>query len=181
MLINYSNKNNIIVFGYLTYDAGQAINQSNAEIGCLNNFGTSLPTISSDIENALMLSMCPGICWIGATDVDTEDTFVWSSNNATLSYTKWDTNEPNGGLAENCVQMLSNGFWNDITCSMTLSNIVVCDNLTLTETVIDSTEYYSTMNAITDPAFGVLSVFMQKKCVFFILFFRFHGRFRFCD
>ena len=59
--------------------------------------------------------------WIGINDIKTENTFVFSSNDQSLSYEHWIAGEPNngGGNEENCVHLhyeFGDGKWNDINC-----------------------------------------------------------------
>ena len=63
--------------------------------------------------------------YIDATDVDVEGTFVWSTDNTTMTYVYWEDNEPGNCCgafcvcgAENCVVMRAHfaGRWNDVNC-----------------------------------------------------------------
>lgn len=56
--------------------------------------------------------------WAGFTDQNSEGSWVWA-NGETTGYTNWNSNEPNGGTTENCMNM--NRFhptrtWNDGEC-----------------------------------------------------------------
>ena len=64
--------------------------------------------------------------WIGLTDAGHESIFRWL-NNAPLRYEAWSemTNEPNGKLSENCVQIHRPSLkWIDIKCH--IWGIVLC-------------------------------------------------------
>ena len=57
--------------------------------------------------------------WLGASDIQSEGSWIWNSNGNALSYTNFSQGEPNnsGGI-ENCLEMwLDNGEWNDQPCS----------------------------------------------------------------
>ncbi len=53
--------------------------------------------------------------WIGASDRGTEGTFVWS-NGDTWSYASWNADQPDDWRGEDCVEILTTGFWNDLNC-----------------------------------------------------------------
>ena len=58
---------------------------------------------------------CPLFCrlnsftLVGLTDMKVESVFRWL-NGDILRYKKWLSTEPNFGVAENCVAVISNGF-----------------------------------------------------------------------
>jgi len=55
---------------------------------------------------------------LGATDVDYEGTWVWQDGSA-WDFESWSTGEPNGGTAENCLEIvpsLPGISWNDVPC-----------------------------------------------------------------
>ena len=57
--------------------------------------------------------------FLDATDLATEGTFRWTATDAVLTYTNWDSGEPNnaGGGNEHCVMLASDtGLWNDVRC-----------------------------------------------------------------
>ncbi|MFN4123463.1 MAG: LamG-like jellyroll fold domain-containing protein [Flavobacteriales bacterium] len=56
--------------------------------------------------------------WIGLTDEVTEGTFVWVDNSP-LSYTNWNTGEPNNVGNEDYVVMQGGGVWNDVGVAVT--------------------------------------------------------------
>ena len=53
--------------------------------------------------------------WTGISDTETEGAWRDVHSNA-VSYYNWKSGEPNGGTGENCVEALTNGQWNDISC-----------------------------------------------------------------
>lgn len=55
--------------------------------------------------------------WIALNDVAVEGSWVWEDGVALGAYKSWNSNEPNGGRNENCVEMYDgNGKWNDMSC-----------------------------------------------------------------
>jgi len=54
--------------------------------------------------------------WIGASDEDVEDTWVWVTGEP-WGHTNWDMGEPNGSTDENCLQYTDGvPAWNDEGC-----------------------------------------------------------------
>ena len=55
--------------------------------------------------------------WFGINDISEEGVFVYESNNVPVSWTNWDSSEPNNGPGEqgDCVR-LKNGKWRDLNC-----------------------------------------------------------------
>jgi len=52
-------------------------------------------------------------CWIGLNDIAVENVFEWIDGTS-VSYTNWNTNEPNNRGGEHIVHMLhESGYWND--------------------------------------------------------------------
>ena len=66
--------------------------------------------------------------WIGATDISEEGTWLWQSDNTTLTYFDWAPNQPNnGGPGQDCVAIQGNGQWGDIQCSATRPYVCQAD------------------------------------------------------
>merc|ERR1712137_201247 len=59
--------------------------------------------------------------FIALTDVADENVWVWMISNTHVtntSYTNWAHDQPNNsGGHENCVKMITGGFWNDDSCT----------------------------------------------------------------
>ncbi|KAK3105857.1 hypothetical protein FSP39_007198 [Pinctada imbricata] len=57
--------------------------------------------------------------WIGIADVITDGRWITYPDTMYPTYLNWDSREPNGKTAENCVEMAKGyGYkWNDISCS----------------------------------------------------------------
>ncbi|KAM5236485.1 pulmonary surfactant-associated protein D [Ctenodactylus gundi] len=63
--------------------------------------------------------------FLSMTDVRTEGTFVYPSGKP-LVYSNWAPGEPNNdGGAENCVEIFTNGKWNDKACGQ--PQLVICE------------------------------------------------------
>lgn len=64
--------------------------------------------------------------WLGATDVDNEGYYTWTSDKSNTTFTNWMVGQPDdSGKLENCAAMMqNNGFWNDVPCNATLFNRV---------------------------------------------------------
>lgn len=74
----------------------------------------------------------PYVCtaWTGGNDLDVEGQYRFDHSNTLLSYTNWHPNEPslavpNEALDRDCIDVLSNGQWNDRPCSFQTS--VICE------------------------------------------------------
>lgn len=65
--------------------------------------------------------------WIGYSDISSEGSWKWI-NDSTSTYTKWNSNEPNGGSHENCGHYenpsVTSDEWNDTICSNSLKAII---------------------------------------------------------
>ncbi|XP_070535731.1 macrophage mannose receptor 1-like [Ptychodera flava] len=55
--------------------------------------------------------------WIGFNDVDQAGTYSWSDGSPVF-YTKWGNGEPSVITGEGCVQLGTDGGWDDTTCSL---------------------------------------------------------------
>ncbi|CAM9827317.1 unnamed protein product, partial [Heterosigma akashiwo] len=102
-------------FDYYT----DTLSWDDAETEC-QGFGGNLVSITSEAINEEVLALVGGAdndVWIGLNDQSTEGTYVWV-NGTEADYTNWGYGEPNDyGGGEDCVEMKSNGEWNDQSCS----------------------------------------------------------------
>ena len=65
--------------------------------------------------------------WLGINDNSEEGNFVYSSDNSTIKFENWNEGEPNNAEdAENCVEVKTDGFWNDISCHG-YKDLIVCE------------------------------------------------------
>lgn len=62
--------------------------------------------------------------FLGITDLKTEGTFKYL-NDQPLTYVNWLPGEPNNQGKENCVELFSNGKWNDKSCGE--KRLLVCE------------------------------------------------------
>ncbi len=68
-----------------------------------------------------------GTFWVAATDIDTEGTWMWTAGpeSGTGAVMRWNTGEPNGLRAENCVEfLLSTRKFNDVPCNVNLTFVI---------------------------------------------------------
>ncbi|XP_031670682.1 C-type lectin domain family 4 member E-like isoform X2 [Oncorhynchus kisutch] len=86
------------------------------------NRGADLVVINSQEKQTLVNWLCgvKNYVWIGLTDSVTEGTWKWVDGTP-LTTKYWNSKEPNGGRAENCVYFYSwssdTGAWWDYDCS----------------------------------------------------------------
>lgn len=60
--------------------------------------------------------------WIGATDIIEEGSFRWMTTGNEVTYTYWDSGEPNDVNNEDCIFMRHTTLqWNDLNCDSTFS------------------------------------------------------------
>jgi hypothetical protein len=86
--------------------------------------------------------------WIGFSDSATEAAFRWE-NGRDFSYTNWALGEPNGGATENCVEMWSNGTWNDAQATSSRRYWIEVDSF-ISHTKVIGTNYYD-LNCKLEP------------------------------
>mmetsp|Transcript_23264 Transcript_23264/g.28539 ORF Transcript_23264/g.28539 Transcript_23264/m.28539 type:complete len:358 (+) Transcript_23264:113-1186(+) len=104
-----------------------SINWNDAATHCEGPLQSRLAFIGNANDNNEASSICGGhSCWFGLNDVTKEGTFKFAPNGETPGYTNWAPNEPNNLNNEDCVEILSNGQWNDLTCSH--GRFYLCDN-----------------------------------------------------
>jgi Lectin C-type domain len=80
-----------------------------------------LVTIQDSFENAIVETLASTEnAWLGLSDKTAEGNFTWVDNTP-LSFTKWNTGEPNNAFGdEDCVQLKLDGgkwIWNDLNCN----------------------------------------------------------------
>ncbi|EHB18479.1 Mannose-binding protein C [Heterocephalus glaber] len=88
-------------------------------------FQASVATPKNAEENRAIKNAAHEAAFLGITDEENEGQFVDMTGRA-LTYTNWKHGEPNNANSEeDCVTLLSDGKWNDISCSV--SSEVVCE------------------------------------------------------
>lgn len=76
-------------------------------------------------ENKAIQEVATGIAFLGITDEATEGQFMYVTGGR-LTYSNWKKDEPNNhGSGEDCVIILDNGLWNDISCQASFK--AVCE------------------------------------------------------
>ncbi|EHB16438.1 Mannose-binding protein A [Heterocephalus glaber] len=76
-------------------------------------------------ENKAIQEVANDNVFLGITDEATEGQFMYVTGGR-LAYSNWKTNEPNDyGKGEDCVLMLTDGVWNDVSC--TAAFLAVCE------------------------------------------------------
>ncbi|XP_072020262.1 macrophage mannose receptor 1-like [Amphiura filiformis] len=85
--------------------------------------GGDLVSIHDANENDFVLNLVASAgvteysVWIGLNDLALQNSFDWTDDSV-VDFTSWNANEPNnfGDNGEDCVEMFSNGAWNDQVC-----------------------------------------------------------------
>ncbi|XP_076084331.1 perlucin-like protein [Mytilus galloprovincialis] len=92
-----------------------------AKINCQQK-GGYLAKVDSGAENSWLISKLKAGVWIGLNDIQTGGHWRWTSDNTGLSTSYWQSPEPNGRRAENCVNYCKKICeqktygWNDLPC-----------------------------------------------------------------
>ena len=68
--------------------------------------------------------------WVGATDVDSEGDFYWSTSGQAVEFTAWSEGQPDGGTNQNCVASTLEHyyFWSDEDCSRKTNMQAACSS-----------------------------------------------------
>ncbi|KAF1671553.1 SFTPA protein, partial [Pygoscelis papua] len=89
--------------------------------------GGTLATPMNEEENNAILGIVKQYnryAYLGIKEGETSGQFKYI-NGAPLNYTKWHQYEPNGKGTEKCVEMYTDGSWNDKKCS--LYRLTICE------------------------------------------------------
>ncbi|MDP7491508.1 MAG: C-type lectin domain-containing protein [Candidatus Undinarchaeales archaeon] len=97
------------------YKPTEKLTWAEAKAKCVG-WGGYLTTINDDGENNYIKAQFSGDKWIGLTDEGSEGGWTWVEG-VSNAFAKWKSGEPNGGTGENCVEVYSNGVWNDEKCT----------------------------------------------------------------
>ncbi|CAK6436315.1 unnamed protein product [Pipistrellus nathusii] len=107
---------------YLTN--GQRTTFDRAKAQC-SHFQASMAVPMNAEENEAIMYVTKGDAFLGITDKETEGHFV-DLTGRPLTYQNWNAHEPNNANSgEDCVIILPEGMWNDVSCSS--SHLVVCE------------------------------------------------------
>ncbi len=95
-----------------------------AETACEAD-GAHLAVIDDAAENMQLVTSAPSMAWFGTSDRITEGTFLVVVGGP-AAYTNWQLGAPTND-AEDCVQLRSNGFWEDGDCNANFPSVCECD------------------------------------------------------
>lgn len=99
----------------------QRLTRDDAASDCISRGGHLATIVSAEqaatIADASAFAFATISRWIGATDRDDEDVFVWADG-APVTFTYWNPGEPNNDKDEDCVSSVPwvGGRWNDVRC-----------------------------------------------------------------
>merc|ERR1719270_2039292 len=97
------------------------VNYDTAKQSCTNIGGILYePRDQSVMKSVISLAKKAnlGEFWIGIHDMDNEGTFIYDSDKSKLSFTNWNSGEPNNwGSGEDCAAVDGSGNWNDLPCA----------------------------------------------------------------
>ncbi|KFP43331.1 Pulmonary surfactant-associated protein A, partial [Chlamydotis macqueenii] len=105
---------------------GKEVDFASALRSCEEAGGT-LATPTNEEENKAILAIVKQYnryAYLGIKESEASGQFK-SINGMPLNYTKWHQHEPNGKGAENCVEMYTDGSWNDKKCN--LYRLTICE------------------------------------------------------
>jgi hypothetical protein len=66
--------------------------------------------------------------WLGANDIQYEGTFIWESSNVPFSFVKWNQDQPDATIDQNCLVYSTSAGWDDAGCVMP-SVATLCETL----------------------------------------------------
>lgn len=90
-----------------------------------SHFQASMAVPMNAEENEAIVDVTEGDAFLGITDKEREGHFV-DLTGSPLTYQNWNANEPNNANSgEDCVVILAEGKWNDVSCSS--SRLAVCE------------------------------------------------------
>ncbi|XP_060583210.1 perlucin-like protein [Ruditapes philippinarum] len=63
--------------------------------------------------------------WIGGSDMQNEGSWIWEHSKASIVFSNWGQNEPNGNKDENCLHLYKyiDWDWNDTICQLKMGFI----------------------------------------------------------
>ncbi|NXG46536.1 SFTPA protein, partial [Psilopogon haemacephalus] len=96
-------------------------------LGSCEEAGGTLATPMNEEENKAVLSIVKQYnqyAYLGIKEGETPGQFK-CINSMPLNYTKWHKYEPNGKGTEKCVEMYTDGSWNDKKCN--LYRLTICE------------------------------------------------------
>jgi len=96
-------------------------------LGSCEEAGGTVATPMNEEENKAILDIVKQYnryAYLGIKESETSGQFLYIDGTA-LNYTKWHPHEPNGKGTEKCVEMYTDGSWNDKKCN--LRRLTICE------------------------------------------------------
>ncbi|XP_053548857.1 pulmonary surfactant-associated protein D-like [Bombina bombina] len=106
---------------------GEESNYNDASLTCHRAGGQLASPANFDENYAVekIVSQYNKLAYLGINDFLTEGRFMYPNGNL-IFYSNWNINEPNNDKGvEECVEMLTNGKWNDTTCKK--QHLIICE------------------------------------------------------
>ncbi|NXL39366.1 SFTPA protein, partial [Glaucidium brasilianum] len=105
---------------------GKEVDFASALESCEEAGGT-LATPTNEEENKAIMGIVKQYnryAYLGIKEGETSGQFTYM-NGIPLNYTKWHSGEPNGKGSEKCVEMYTDGTWNDKKCNQ--HRLTICE------------------------------------------------------
>ncbi|XP_053548858.1 pulmonary surfactant-associated protein D-like [Bombina bombina] len=105
---------------------GALANFNDARLTCMKAGGQLASPRNEEEDKAVaaILQQYNTVAYLGINDLQTEGEFRYP-NGEIIGYTNWNINEPNNIEEEDCVEMFSNGNWNDKNCNE--PRLIICE------------------------------------------------------
>jgi len=105
-------------------DSSETYTWTAAQSACAER-GMQLASVHSQAEQDFIWGLNSKNMWFGLNDHTDDGNFIWSDGTA-VDYTNWDSSQPDGGTAHNCVfiSWYYQGEWADWACDVLMG--VVC-------------------------------------------------------
>lgn len=105
---------------------GKKVIFSSALESCEKTGGTLATPMNKEENKAIMaiVEQYNSYAYLGIKESETSGQFEYM-NGTPLNYTNWHQYEPNGKGTEKCVEMHTNGNWNDRKCN--LYRLTICE------------------------------------------------------
>jgi hypothetical protein len=140
--------------GHSYYRSTSSATWTTARTNCAN-MGGHLVTITSSGENSFVFNTWPS-GWIGFNDEVVEGQWRWVTGEP-VTYTNWNSGEPNNAGNEDYAQFVSGGKWNDLP-NTSLPYVIEFDYIVtftawaLEQTVYTNSSGYYSFSKSTNPA-----------------------------
>ena len=140
--------------GHSYYRSTSSATWTTARTNC-TNMGGHLVTITSSGENSFVFNTWPS-GWIGFNDEVVEGQWRWVTGES-VTYTNWNSGEPNNAGNEDYAQFVGGGKWNDLP-NTSLPYVIEFDYIVtftawaLEQTVYTNSSGYYSFSKSTNPA-----------------------------